>query len=299
MKEARLLNRIIRRTEEGWEYEADQRHAELIVKGLGLEEAKAVATPAEGERPWLADDEEEKLSSHEAREFRGLAARANYLALDRVDIQYAVKEVCRGMAEPTKRDVRKLRRLGRYLKGRPRLVVEYKWQEPCTEVRAMSDSDWAGCRRTAKSTSGGIIMRGSHYLKSWSSTQKNVTLSSGEAELVACVKASCELIGVLQMCSEWGTDSEGDVYVDSTAALAITQRKGNGKMRHVRVGMLWIQEKAEEGELKYRKVDGSLNPADLMTKGSLTEAVVKRHVQEARCRWEHGRADISLKLSAG
>ena len=101
------------------------------------------------------------------------------------------------------------------------------------------------------------------------------------------------------MSSEWGTDAEGEVYVDSTAALAITQRKGNGKMRHVRVGMLWIQEKAEEGELKYRKVDGSVNPADLMTKGSLTEAVVKRHVQEAHCRWEHGRADISLKLSAG
>ena len=126
VEEARLLNRIIRRTKEGWEYEADQRHAELIVKGPGLEDAKAVATPAEGERPWLAEEDEEKLGSREAREFRGLAARANYLALDRIDIQYAVKEVCRGMAEPTKRDVRKLRRLGRYLKGRPRLVVEYK-----------------------------------------------------------------------------------------------------------------------------------------------------------------------------
>ena len=90
-EKGRLLNRIIRRTEEGWEYEADQRHAELIVKGLGLEEAKAVATPAEGERPWLAEEDEEKLGSQEAREFRGLAARANYLALDRVDIQYAVK----------------------------------------------------------------------------------------------------------------------------------------------------------------------------------------------------------------
>ncbi len=201
------------------------------------------------------------------------------------------------MAEPTKRDVRKLRRLGRYLKGRPRLVVEYKWQEPCTEVRAMSDSDWAGCRRTAKSTSGGIIMRGSHYLKSWSSTQKNVTLSSGEAELVACVKASCELTGLLQMSREWGLEAEGEVYVDSTAALAITQRKGNGKTRHVRVGMLWIQELAEEGGLRYRKVDGTLNPADLMTKGSLTEAIIKRHVLESHCRWDHGRADSSLKLN--
>ena len=70
------------------------------------------------------------------------------------------------MAEPTRRDLRKLRRLGRYLKGRPRLVVDFKWQEPCGVVKVMSDSDWAGCRRTAKSTSGGVIMRGAHYLKS-------------------------------------------------------------------------------------------------------------------------------------
>jgi len=98
------------------------------------------------------------------------------------------------------------------------------------------------------------------------------------------------------MNSEWGVEAEGEVFVDSTAALAITQRKGNGKMRHVRVGMLWIQEQAEEGGLRYRKVDGSLNPADLMTKGSLTEAIVKRHVLESSCRWEHGRADASLKL---
>ena len=99
------------------------------------------------------------------------------------------------------------------------------------------------------------------------------------------------------MCSEWGLEAEGEVFVDSTAALAITQRKGNGKMRHVRVGMLWIQEQAEEGGLRYRKVDGSLNPADLMTKGSLTEAVIKRHVESASGRWDHGRASISLKLN--
>ena len=122
-------------------------------------------------------------------------------------------------------------------------------------------------------------------------------MSSGEAELVAAVKASCELIGILQMASEWATEVEGEIFVDSTAALAITQRKGNGKMRHVKVGMMWIQEKAEEGELRYRKVDGNLNTADLLTKGSLTEAIVRRHVQGSSCRWEHGRADSSLTLN--
>ena len=42
----------------------------------------------------------EELNTKEAREFRGLAARANYLAQDRPDIQYAAKEACRGHGQP-------------------------------------------------------------------------------------------------------------------------------------------------------------------------------------------------------
>ena len=55
------------------------------------------------------------LVDGEARRYRELAARANYLAQDRMDIQYATKEVCRGMCNPTKGDAKKLRGLTRYL----------------------------------------------------------------------------------------------------------------------------------------------------------------------------------------
>ena len=52
VQEARILNRVIRVNQSGWFYEADQRHAELIVKALNLEGAKGVATPGEEEKPW-------------------------------------------------------------------------------------------------------------------------------------------------------------------------------------------------------------------------------------------------------
>ena len=35
-KEGKVLNRVIRVTEDGWEYEPDQRHAEMIISELGL-----------------------------------------------------------------------------------------------------------------------------------------------------------------------------------------------------------------------------------------------------------------------
>ena len=56
---------------------------------------------------------------------------------------------------------------------------------------------------------------------SWATTQKNVTLSSAEAELVACVKASAETIGVVQMAESFGRHVSGEVHVDSSTTLGM------------------------------------------------------------------------------
>ena len=293
--EGRILNRIIRCTKQGWEYEADQRHAEFVINALNLQEAKPVSTPQEAQKPSKVTEEAQKLSQEKATEYRSLAARANYLAVDRIDIQYAVKEICRNMSDPTVGDRRKLKRLARYLKAKPRLVSEYTWQERVIDMDGYTDSDWAGCKDTAKSTSGGVIMWGSHMLKSWSSTQKSITLSSAEAELVAAVKVSTELIGMTQLAADWGLDSHGKVHVDSSAAIGVAQRRGCGKMRHVRVGTLWIQESVENGDLDIAKIHGEWNPADLLTKG-LTEEKSRRFVTMASQRFREGRAKCGLLL---
>ena len=46
----------------------------------------------------------------------------------------------------------------------------------------------------------------------------------------------------------------------------MTARKGNGKLRHVRIGHLWIQDLADSESVSFQKVRGVSNPADLMTK---------------------------------
>ena len=103
-------------------------------------------------------------------------------------------------------------------------------------------------------------------MKSWSVTQKRVTLSSAEAELGALVKAAAEAIGITQMAAGLGRQVTSDVYVDSSAALAVVNRKGCGKLRHVRVGQLWVQQLAEEDDVRFKKIWGEENPADLSTK---------------------------------
>jgi len=165
VSEARVLNRIVRCLKDGWEIEADQRHVDIIVRDFGLNEAKPVSTPGELETKYDQELNEIELDETDASKFRALAARANYLSADRPDIMYATKEICRAMAKPTQGAWKKMKRLGRYLAGNSRTVSKYDRQGEESEINGYSDSDWAGCRVTGKSISGGALMCGSHYIK--------------------------------------------------------------------------------------------------------------------------------------
>ena len=159
-----------------------------MVEEGGMDGWKSVCTP--GLRESAAEAAKDKpLEPKLLRAFRAAAARANYMAQDRPDCQYACKEICRFMAKPTQASWQAMKRLCRYLVGLPRLVWRFKVQED-DGVTVYSDTDWAGCVRTRKSTSGGCIVVGSHLIKTWSSTQSSVALSSGEAEFYGVVKAA-------------------------------------------------------------------------------------------------------------
>ena len=72
-----------------------------------------------------------------------------------------------------------------------------------------SDSDHAGCRRTRGSTTGMVVMHGCHLIEASSSTQKVVSLSSGESEFYAALKASAEGLGLLSMMKDFGWTATG------------------------------------------------------------------------------------------
>ena len=137
------------------------------------------------------------------------------------------------MAQPTTRDADALKRLSRYLLGRPRLILHFEWQVKPALLEVFSDSDWAGCIRTRKSTTGGALMRGSHVLKTWSGTQATIALSSAEAELIAAVRGAAEGLAVRSLVRDFGQDCGLRIHVDSSAAIGICKRTGVGKIRHL------------------------------------------------------------------
>ena len=325
-REIRILNRVVRWGDKGLSYEADPRHVELLLAGL-LGDAKPVTTPGVSgsrsqktatapSRRWVdATDEEdcdefkvdepegeqddgsdEPLSPAEASLFRSFAARANYLAMDRPDIAFTAKELCRRMKEPVCRDLVALRRVAQYLASAPRLVYRYDWQGP-VDLSVYSDTDFAGCRATRRSTSGGCAMLGTHLLKHWSSTQKVLTLSSGEAELAGVVKGASEGYGLQSLALDLGIVLKFSVFADSSAAIGICRRTGIGKVRHLAVQQLWVQERVRSGGFRLIKVAGVDNPADLYTK-YLTAEVTRRLLGMHAVVPESGRAATAPQVAA-
>ena len=112
-KEGRVLNRVIRWEKDRITYEADPGQAERLIAECGLagDGVKSCATP--GVKATFKDltEDDAGLAANLATPFRGAAARGNFLAPDRLDIQFACKEVCRWMSKPSEHAWKALKRI--------------------------------------------------------------------------------------------------------------------------------------------------------------------------------------------
>ena len=248
---------------------------------------------------WKPDDVDkaELLDGDMAGKYRALAARANYLGLDRVDISYAAKECCRRMINPRTIDWVALRRIGRYLAGKPRMVYKFVWQD-YDGLTAYVDTDFAGCIETRRSTSGGCILHGSHLVRHWSVTQKVLALSSGEAELYGVVKGASEVMGLQSLAADLGIAVDIQVKTDSSAAVGICSRTGIGKVRHLATGQLWVQERIKSGAFRLFKHPGESNPSDVCTK-HVTAELLGRHLPFVSNYIEIGRPGCAPHVTTG
>jgi hypothetical protein len=122
------------------------------------------------------------------------------------------------------------------------------------------DTDFASCKATRRSTSGGVALYGSHTIKHWSKTQTTVCLSSGEAELRGTGDGLAQAIGLQSIARDLGLTWRIDMHTDATAAIGIAHRRGMGKIKHLDVTDLWIQEKFISKLAYLHKVLGIENP---------------------------------------
>ena len=196
-----VLNRLVTWTEKGIEMEADPRHVQLVLQQLNLEAATPVATPLVKTKP--GEENDTPLSTSEAATYRSTAMRLGYLSLDRPDLLRTVRELAKGLEEPTMHHWSTLKRAARYLRGCARLVQLIPHQNSFTTVLGWSDSNHAGCVRSRKSTTGTVIQLGQSVIKAQAKGQAVIALSTGRGRIlrvdqhsVSCIRRTGNASGL-------------------------------------------------------------------------------------------------------
>ena len=127
-------------------------------------------------------------------------------------------------------------------------------------------------------------------LKVWSTTQSHIALSSGEAEYYAAVKGGAEGLFLKSLCADLGIVVRVRVHTDSSACKGMCNRDGLGKIRHLDLQFLWLQQAVRQGRIAMRRIAGVHNPADLMTK-HLSFCDIEQKLGCLGMHFEDGRSD--------
>ena len=157
------------------------------------------------------------------------------------------------------------------------------------------DDNWVGCHKVRKSTGGDVVMLGRCCIKTRSKTQATLAQSSAESELLATVPGRAEGIGLISLASDMGLDFKAHLHIDAAAALGMIERRGVGRVRHLDVGTLWLQEQHSRKVVELHKVAGLVNPIDLLTK-HLTQERIDHYCELIAYTFAEGRSSFTSGL---
>ena len=137
---------------------------------------------------------------------------------------------------------------------------------------------------------------GDHAIKTWSSTQSVIALSTGEAEMYAINKTAASGMGGNSILHDLGVNLDLRVFTDATTGKSLVTRRGLGKVRHIAVNELWLQSHVQAKSVTIVKIKNKFNPSDILTK-HLTRAEIQMIMEHMEHRYEEGRAKAAPKLA--
>ena len=276
-----FLGRRLRHNGDSIDIFMPQKYIEDLLELYSMNKANSVNTTGSSSLKRI-EDADVALDAKAHSLFRTAVGKLLWLAFVRPDCSYAVKELSRDVKGPMIESLAKLKHLLRYLAGTKGYVLRIKpthmlsdWTSTM-DIVCYVDSDWAGCSKTRKSTSGSTAQVLGCDVIHTSRTQATVALSSGEAELYAIGQGTNEALFLKSLIleAEFAKRVNMIVYTDSTAGRSMAIRFGAGKKtKHVELRYFYMQDLVRTGVLIVRKVHTSANPADVLTKYSPTDVL--------------------------
>ena len=222
VSEGRHLGRTIRWSPQGFEWESNNKHVEDVVELCGLKlESTGAPTPITKATGKGRRDIDDTLDTTDAQTFRQAAGTGLYMSIDRPSLQFA---------------------MARYVLQHPGETWLFNYQADPKTLYVFTDTDWAADESTRKSVSCTVERCCSHMIDCSVAKQSSVALSSGEAEFCSIVRAVATSKQNSQILEQIGMQLEVTIASDSSAARGICTRTGSGKVRHLSIKELWIQE---------------------------------------------------------
>jgi hypothetical protein len=222
--------------------------------------------------------DEEKVSEDDQKLYRsGVGSLLYMVKHSRPDIANVVRELAKCMDGATPAAFKELKRVIKFvldtkdygLKIQPKVVDGDKW-----DLVVYSDSDWAGDKEDRRSVSGYVMFVMGVPVLWKSKIQRNVTLSSTEAEYVAMSEAAKEIKFLVQVMMSMGIKVELPIVVrvDNVGAIFMAENaSATSRTRHVDARYHYVREFIEEGFIKIIFVRSKDNLADGFTKNVQNE----------------------------
>ncbi|GJU72546.1 hypothetical protein Tco_1263951 [Tanacetum coccineum] len=216
------------------------------------------------EKPLVQDGDAADVDEHL---YRSMIGSLMYLTATQPDIMFVVYACARFQVSPKTSHLLVVKRIFRYLKGKPSLGLWYSKDSPL-ELVAYTDSDYAGATQDRKSTTGGCQFLGNRLISWQCKKQTVVATSTTEAEYVAAASCCGQVLWIQNQLLDYGYNFMNIViYIDNRLICIIENPVQHSKTKHIEIRHHFIRDCNAKKLIQMAKIDTEHNVADLLTKG--------------------------------
>ncbi|GJR48224.1 putative ribonuclease H-like domain-containing protein [Tanacetum coccineum] len=238
-----------------------------ILKKFDLVNVKTAITPMETKVALTKDEEAVDVDVHL---YRSMIGSLMYLTASRPDIMYAVCVCSRFQVTPKTSHLNAVKRIFKYLKGKPHLGLWYPRESPF-DLEAFSDSDYSGSNLDRKSTTGGCQFLRQRLISWQCKKQTIVATSTTKAEYVAAANCCGQVLWVQNQLLDYGFNfMNTKIHIDNESTICIVKNPMyHSKTKHIEIRHHFIRDCYEKKLIsgaRKKKIHTDLNVADLLTK---------------------------------
>ncbi|GKE01894.1 putative ribonuclease H-like domain-containing protein, partial [Tanacetum coccineum] len=236
----------------------DKYVAEILNK-FDIANVKTVSIPIETQKPLVKDEEASDVDVHL---YRSMIGSLMYVTAFRPDIMFAVCACFRFQVTPKTSHLSAVKRIFRYLKGKPKLGLWYP-RESSFDLESYSDSDYAGANLDRKSTTGGCQFLGRRLITWQCKKQTIVATSTTEAEYVAAASCCGQVLWIQNQMLDYGFNfMNTKIYIDNESTICIVKNPiYHSKTKHIAIRHHFIRDAYEKKLIQVLKIHTDDNVA--------------------------------------